>query len=119
MINNIFNRLSVGNNIIPNFLSLAYFVAEVRRSLRKKGDSIQCFVNLLNPEEDTVVHEFAALGLSSMAAEFSSKITIYEQNGLEPLIGCLSSHDPDVQKNSIETITLLLQVSLVRVDVIH
>ena len=57
-----------------------------------------------------MVHEFAALGLSSMAAEFSSKITIFEQNGLEPLIACLSSHDPDVQKNSIETITLLLQV---------
>lgn len=60
--------------------------------------------------EDSVVHEFAALCLSCMAQDFSSKVAIYEQDGLEPLIQCLSSHDPDVQKNALETIALMLQV---------
>ncbi len=68
-------------------------------------------VTLLGPEEDTVVHEFAALCLVSLASDFSSKVAIYEQDGLEPLIRCLGSHDPDVQKNSIETIASMLQVS--------
>lgn len=60
--------------------------------------------------EDAVVHEFAGLCLSSLASDYTSKVAICEQDGLEPLVRCLNSHDPDVQKNSIETITLLLQV---------
>lgn len=60
--------------------------------------------------EDTVVHEFAGLALCSMAQDFSSKVNIYQNNGMEPLIQCLGSHDPDVKKNAIETISLLLQV---------
>ena len=60
--------------------------------------------------EDSVVHEFAALCLSAMAVDYSTKVTINEQNGLEALIRCLSSNDPDVQKNAIETISLMLQV---------
>ena len=56
------------------------------------------------------MHEFAALGLSKMSQDFSSKVTIFESDGLESLIRCLSSSDPDVQKNSLETIALMLQV---------
>jgi len=52
--------------------------------------------------EDAVVHEFSALGLSQMAIEFSSKAAIFENNGIEPLVKCLNSSDPDVQKNAIE-----------------
>lgn len=60
--------------------------------------------------EDTVVHEFSALGLSQLAIEFTSKAVIFESNGIEPLVKCLSSTDPDVQKNSIETLAQLLLV---------
>ena len=56
------------------------------------------------------MHEFAGLCLTSLATDYSSKVAIYENNGLEPLVRCLSSPDPDVQKNSIETVSLLLQV---------
>lgn len=62
--------------------------------------------------EDTVVHEFCALGLSQMAIEFSSKAVIFENNGIEPLVKCLSSTDPDVQKNAIETLAQLLLVCI-------
>ena len=75
-------------------------------------------VTLLSPEEDTVVHEFAALCLVSLANDYSSKVAIYEQDGLEPLIRCLNSHDPDVQKNSIETIASMLQVQI-KIDIIE
>jgi hypothetical protein len=61
--------------------------------------------------EDTVVHEFAALCLASLAQDFSCKVSILEQDGLEPLIRCLSSVDPDVQKNAVETISLMLKVN--------
>ena len=66
--------------------------------------------------EDTVVHEFSALGLSQMAIEFSSKATIFENNGIEPLVKCLNSSDPDVQKNAVET---LAQLMLVWIDCIY
>ena len=55
-------------------------------------------------------HEFSALALSNMATEFSSKASIFEHQGIEPLVRCLSSNDPDVQKNAIEALALLLMV---------
>ncbi len=67
-------------------------------------------IQLLSPEEDVVVHEFAALCLMSLANDYSSKLTICEQEGLGPLIRCLNSQDADVQKNAIETVASLLQV---------
>ncbi|VDI55864.1 Hypothetical predicted protein [Mytilus galloprovincialis] len=81
---------------------------EVRKKLRKNEEAIPAMITLLAPEEDTVVHEFCALGLSQMAIEFSSKAVIFENNGIEPLVKCLSSSDPDVQKNAIETLAQLL-----------
>merc|ERR1712150_42776 len=82
---------------------------ECRKALRKREDTIPAMVQLMAPEEDTVVHEFSALCLASMANDFSSKVNIQEQDGVEPLLRLLSSNDPDVQKNAIETISLLLQ----------
>ena len=56
------------------------------------------------------MHEYATFCLSHLANDFVSKVAIYEQGTLEALIRLLSSPDPDVQKNSIETIALMLQV---------
>ncbi|ELT95018.1 hypothetical protein CAPTEDRAFT_165326 [Capitella teleta] len=83
--------------------------SEARKLLRKREETIPSVVNLLAPEEDTVVHEFAALCLASLAQDYSCKVSILEQDGLEPLIRCLSSADPDVQKNAVETISLMLK----------
>ncbi|KAL4230819.1 Armadillo repeat-containing protein 3 [Mactra antiquata] len=81
---------------------------DVRKFLRKQEATFPALVNLLAPDEDAVCHEFAALAMSNMATEFSSKASIYENGGIEPLVRCLSSHDPDVQKNGIEALALLL-----------
>ncbi|XP_063006138.1 armadillo repeat-containing protein 3 isoform X4 [Melospiza melodia melodia] len=44
-----------------------------------------------------------------MAVEYTTKVKIFEQGGLEPLIRLLGSPDPDVTKNSLECIYLLVQ----------
>ncbi|KAK7097085.1 armadillo repeat-containing protein 3-like isoform X2 [Littorina saxatilis] len=78
---------------------------EVRKCLRKKDTAIPALIHLLQPEVgDLVVNEFAALAVSYMATEFSSKVTIFDNGGIEPLVKLLSSVDPDVQKNSIEAL---------------
>ena len=51
-----------------------------------------------------------------MATEFSSKAAIFEHQGIEPLVRCLGSHDPDVQKNGIEALALLLMVCYLAVS---
>lgn len=81
---------------------------DVRKLLRKRKDAVPSLVALLNPEEETIVLEFASLALSYMSCEYVSKAEIFRNQGLEPLIRCLSNSDPDVQKNSLETITQLL-----------
>lgn len=62
--------------------------------------------------EDSLCHEFAALALSSMASDYSSKVAIFENDGMDALVRGMNSVDPDVQKNSVEAISLLLQVSI-------
>ncbi|RMX38217.1 hypothetical protein pdam_00003351 [Pocillopora damicornis] len=70
--------------------------ANVKKELRKLS-SIQPLVTLLGPDEDVLCHEFASLALVSMAAEFSCKVEIFEQGGLEAI------------KNSVEAVSLLVQ----------
>lgn len=68
------------------------------------------------PTEDIVIHEFATLCLAYMAVEYTTKVKIFEQGGLEPLIRLLGSPDPDVTKNSLECIYLLVQVKFALVS---
>lgn len=60
--------------------------------------------------EEVVIHEFASLCLVHMSVDYNSKIQIFEQGGLEPLIRLLGSPDPDVKKNCVECIYNLVQV---------
>jgi len=60
--------------------------------------------------EETAVIEYAALCLVALAKYYSCKRQICEQKGVELLIRGLSSSDPDVQKNCIEVIALVLEV---------
>ncbi|XP_064797315.1 armadillo repeat-containing protein 3-like [Oncorhynchus masou masou] len=92
------------------FMALGVMAANsgVKRLL-KKLDAIPSIIRKLSPEEDVVVHEFATLCLASLSVDFSCKVQISDQEGLEPLIQLLSSPDPDVKKNSVETICNLVQ----------
>ncbi|XP_039565679.1 armadillo repeat-containing protein 3 [Passer montanus] len=79
------------------------------KKLLSKLDVINLLISQLAPEEDVVIHEFATLCLAHMAVEYTTKVKIFEQGGLEPLIRLLGSPDPDVTKNSLECIYLLAQ----------
>ncbi|XP_074430576.1 armadillo repeat-containing protein 3 isoform X2 [Larus michahellis] len=81
---------------------------DVKKLLREL-DVTNSLISQLAPEEDVVIHEFATLCLAHMAVEYTTKIQIFEQSGLEPLIRLLGSPDPDVKKNSLECIYLLVQ----------
>nr|XP_016849784.1 PREDICTED: armadillo repeat-containing protein 3 isoform X2 [Anolis carolinensis] len=76
---------------------------DVKKLLRQL-DVTSAFIARLAPEEDVVIHEFASLCLAHMAVEYNSKVQIFEQGGLEPLIRLLGSPDPDVKKNCVECI---------------
>ncbi|NWH79805.1 ARMC3 protein, partial [Piaya cayana] len=79
------------------------------KKLMREPDVTNSLISQLAPEEDAVVHEFATLCLAHVAVEYTTKVQIFEQGGLEPLIRLLSSPDPDVKKNSVECIYLLVQ----------
>ncbi|NWX78252.1 ARMC3 protein, partial [Alca torda] len=81
---------------------------DVKKLLREL-DVTNSLISQLAPEEDVVIHEFATLCLAHMAVEYTTKIQIFEQGGLEPLVRLLGSPDPDVKKNSLECICLLVQ----------
>ncbi|KAB0381696.1 hypothetical protein FD755_003613 [Muntiacus reevesi] len=81
---------------------------DVKKLLREL-DVMNSVIARLAPEEEVVIHEFASLCLANMSVEYTSKVQIFEQGGLEPLIRLLSSPDPDVKKNSIECIYNLVQ----------
>ncbi|XP_072707619.1 armadillo repeat-containing protein 3 [Ciconia boyciana] len=81
---------------------------DVKKLLREL-DVTNSLISQLAPEEDVVIHEFATLCLAHMAVEYTTKVQIFEQGGLEPLIRLLGSPDPDVKKNSVECLYLLVQ----------
>uniref|UniRef100_A0A8B9SGP7 Armadillo repeat containing 3 n=1 Tax=Anas platyrhynchos TaxID=8839 RepID=A0A8B9SGP7_ANAPL len=67
---------------------------DVKKLLREL-DVTNALLSHLVPEEDVVIHEFATLCLAQMAVEYTTKVQIFEQGGLEPLIRLLDSPDPD------------------------
>ncbi|XP_005722561.1 armadillo repeat-containing protein 3 isoform X2 [Pundamilia nyererei] len=81
---------------------------DVRTAL-KKLDAIPSIIEKLSLEDDTVVHEFATLCLASLSEDFLCKAQIFDNKGLPTLIQLLSSSDPDVKRNSLETISNLVQ----------
>ncbi|NWT10192.1 ARMC3 protein, partial [Vireo altiloquus] len=89
---------------------------DVKKLLREL-DVTNSLLSQLTPGEDVVIHEFATLCLAHMAVEYITKIKIFEQGGLGSLIRLLGSLDPDVQKNSVECIYLLVQDFQIRAAV--
>uniref|UniRef100_A0A8C6LNI9 Armadillo repeat containing 3 n=1 Tax=Nothobranchius furzeri TaxID=105023 RepID=A0A8C6LNI9_NOTFU len=78
-------------------------------SVLKKLNIIPSVIEKLTLDEDTVIHEYATLCLTTLSVDFVGKAQIFENNGLPPLIVLLSSSDPDVKKNSLQVIFNLVQ----------
>uniref|UniRef100_A0A3Q2XW33 Armadillo repeat containing 3 n=1 Tax=Hippocampus comes TaxID=109280 RepID=A0A3Q2XW33_HIPCM len=54
--------------------------------------------------DDLVIQEYGALCLSFLSLAPASKVQIFDNKGLPALIKLLSSTEPDIQKNALETI---------------
>ncbi|XP_037549782.1 armadillo repeat-containing protein 3 [Nematolebias whitei] len=100
------NKLVRGNAFMA--LGIMATCGDVSSAL-KKLNVIPSIIEILSLGEDTVISEFATLCLASLSVNFISKVQIFENNGLPPLIVLLSSSDPDVRKNSLEIICNLAQ----------
>ncbi|XP_019724964.1 armadillo repeat-containing protein 3 [Hippocampus comes] len=61
--------------------------------------------------DDLVIQEYGALCLSFLSLAPASKVQIFDNKGLPALIKLLSSTEPDIQKNALETIYNLVQSS--------
>ncbi|XP_066920274.1 armadillo repeat-containing protein 3-like isoform X2 [Clytia hemisphaerica] len=79
-----------------------------KKILRRIG-CVKPLLQLLSPDEEIICHEFSTLALSNLAETFTSKIEIFEQNGLQLLVNHLSSTDCDVQKNTVHAVSLLVE----------
>ncbi|XP_041095860.1 armadillo repeat-containing protein 3-like [Polyodon spathula] len=79
------------------------------KKLLKKLDVIPSILARLAPAKDTLIHEYASLCLAYLSVEYTSKVQIFELNGLDTLISLLSSPDPDVKKNSLKCIYQFVQ----------
>ncbi|XP_048826834.1 armadillo repeat-containing protein 3 isoform X1 [Brienomyrus brachyistius] len=104
--------LSHGDSLVSRNAVMALGVMASNNDVKgvlKKMDIIPSVISKLSPDGDVVVHEFATLCLAALSTEFTNKIRICDNNGLDPLINLLSSPDPDVQKNSLECIYNLVQ----------
>ncbi|XP_029655018.1 neuronal calcium sensor 1-like [Octopus sinensis] len=60
--------------------------------------------------ESKLIHEFSAMSLCNLANDIVCRSWIAECSGLDAINNCLTSSDPDVQKNSIETLFKILEV---------
>ncbi|XP_077592555.1 armadillo repeat-containing protein 3 isoform X1 [Stigmatopora nigra] len=61
--------------------------------------------------DDSVIQEYGTLCLSYLSLAHNCKVQIFDNKGMPALIKLLSSPEPDVQKNSLETIYNLIQNS--------
>ncbi|XP_077480946.1 armadillo repeat-containing protein 3-like isoform X4 [Stigmatopora argus] len=74
----------------------------------QQKDLIQPIIEKLTLD-DPVIQEYGTLCLSYLSLAPNCKVQIFDNKGMPALIKLLSSPEPDVQKNSLETIYNLIQ----------
>ncbi|XP_077592304.1 armadillo repeat-containing protein 3-like isoform X2 [Stigmatopora nigra] len=78
------------------------------KSILQNMDVIPAVIDRLSIE-DAVIQEFGTMYLSSLSTVSCCRVQIFDNQGVPILINLLSSSDPDVQKNSLDTIYNLVQ----------
>ncbi|KAF7258558.1 hypothetical protein EG68_03800 [Paragonimus skrjabini miyazakii] len=80
-----------------------------RAHLRRLPNYIQTFMKLFQQDEFDTTKEFALLILSNLCLEYTGINELLERKGIPPIIECLKSFDPDIQKNAVDILNLLMQ----------
>ncbi|KAK4471698.1 hypothetical protein MN116_005102 [Schistosoma mekongi] len=101
------------NKVVKRNAVLVYGVLSsipfARSIIRKLPNIFTDLLKLLDIEEFETTKEFAAMTLSHLCLEYSSINELIEHKCLPILIPCLKSSDPDVQKNTLDILYMLLQ----------
>ncbi|KAL0278193.1 UNVERIFIED_CONTAM: hypothetical protein PYX00_000084 [Menopon gallinae] len=80
-----------------------------RENIFAEEGALEMFAEILQKEDDVVMHEFASLTLAELSSECLAAAKILQIAGCaETLHSRLSSPDPDVQKNCLDTMKNLL-----------
>ncbi|CAH8623048.1 unnamed protein product [Dicrocoelium dendriticum] len=83
-----------------------YFLC--RAQLRKITNHFPVLLKLLQDDLNTT-KEFALMTIKNMCQDYISIHDVLERRGLPLLIDCLRVSDPDVQKNAIDALYLIMQ----------
>ncbi|XP_037136307.1 armadillo repeat-containing protein 3-like [Syngnathus acus] len=98
-------------SIINEWFGLISIVSSLKGTAKSALLNIDVIPSIIDrlSLDDIAIHEFGTLCLSALSMESCCQVQIIENNGVPRLVSLLSSADPDVQKNSLETIFNLIQ----------
>ncbi|VDP37300.1 unnamed protein product [Schistosoma mattheei] len=103
------------NRVVKRNAVLVYGVLSslpsARSIIRKLPTIVTDLLKLLDSEEFETTKEFAAMTLSHLCLEYAGIYELIEHKCFSVIIPCLKSPDPDVQKNTLDIIHMLLQCS--------
>ncbi|CAH8496168.1 unnamed protein product [Schistosoma turkestanicum] len=101
------------NKVVKRNAVLVYGILSslpsARSIIRSLPNIVTDLLRLLDPEEFETTREFAAMTLSHLCSEYAGIYDLIEHKCFPVIIPCLKSPDPDVQKNSLDIINMLLQ----------
>ncbi|CAH8561933.1 unnamed protein product [Schistosoma rodhaini] len=101
------------NKVVKRNSVLVYGVLSslpsARSIIRKLPNIVTNLLKLLDSEEFETTKEFAAMTLSHLCLEYAGIYELIEHKCFSVIIPCLKSPDPDVQKNTLDIIYMLLQ----------
>ncbi|CAH8542842.1 unnamed protein product [Schistosoma curassoni] len=101
------------NRVVKRNAVLVYGVLSslpsARSIIRKLPTIVTDLLKLLDSEEFETTKEFAAMTLSHLCLEYAGIYELIEHKCFSVIIPCLKSPDPDVQKNTLDIIHMLLQ----------
>ncbi|CAH8549609.1 unnamed protein product [Heterobilharzia americana] len=101
------------NKVVKRNAVLVYGVLSslptARSIIRKLPNIIADLLKLLDQEEFETTKEFATMTLSHLCLEYVGINDLIEHKCLPTIIPCLKSPDPDVQKNSLDILNMLMQ----------
>ncbi|CAL8108967.1 unnamed protein product [Calicophoron daubneyi] len=80
-----------------------------RTMIRKIPKYFPSLTKLLQPDEFDTTREFSLLTICHLCLEYSGICEAIEKKAVTPIVECLKSTDPDIQKNAIDTLFLMMQ----------
>jgi len=104
--------LSASDKATRSYSILCLSIMATSGAVRKvlyRTNCVPSLLALLKPEEELVCQERASSTVAELAGEYSFKVELQKHSAHEPLIALLHSADPDVQRNCVKALSLLVE----------